>query len=92
MIRYEVEATSKLVGGVTLRYAVSGQDYGVQHDNVPIAADQQWNALAMLLSTLASLSFMHIPMALSEQILTTPFAYADGGENRLRNKAESSSI
>ena len=78
-IRYELESISKLIGGTTLTYAVADQDYGIHHQNKPIPAEQQWQALSLLLNTVSSPSNMHIPDELVKQMLISPFAYTDGG-------------
>ncbi len=74
--RYQVEAVSKLIGGVNYSYAVRGDQ---QVRNEMIEDQQQREALAALLETLDP-SFLAIPDRIIEAIPPQPMGYSRGRE------------
>ena len=74
--RYQVEAVSKIIGGVNYSYAVRGDE---QPTNDMIPADQQKEALDALLKTLAP-SFLAIPEHIIQLIPPQPIGYSRGRE------------
>lgn len=74
--RYQVEAVSKLIGGVNYSYAVRGDQ---QARNEMIEDQQQREALAALLETLDP-SFLAIPDRIIESIPPQPMGYSRGRE------------
>ena len=74
--RYQIEATSKLVGGVTYSYSVRGD---AQHAPRPVTAADQEAALDALLATLAP-DALRLPEAARTQIAPRPPGYPDNRE------------
>ena len=74
--RYQAEAVSKLIGGVSYRYAVKGE---ANVSTEVIAADVQRTALDALLGTLDP-SFLTLPESIIELIPPRPMGYQRGRE------------
>jgi len=74
--RYQVEAVSKLIGGVNYSYAVRGDQ---QARNEMLEDQQQREALDALLETLDP-SFLAIPDGIIESIPPQPMGYSRGRE------------
>jgi hypothetical protein len=71
MHRYQVEAVSKLIGGVNYTYAMNGDG---QTTNEPIDDETQTNAVQALLSTLDS-DFLKLPENIINLIAPQPIGY-----------------
>ncbi|WP_194774269.1 zinc-dependent metalloprotease [Pararhodonellum marinum] len=71
MHRYQVEATSKLIGGVDYRYQVKGDN---QTPMSPVPAEQQMAALSLLMKTIAP-DQLEIPAHVLALIPPKPFGF-----------------
>ncbi|HKK74936.1 MAG TPA: zinc-dependent metalloprotease [Saprospiraceae bacterium] len=76
--RYQIEAISKVIGGVEYTYAARGD--GNATPNKMVVADMQREALDALLSTLEP-EFLALPESLIEKIPPPPVGYGRGREH-----------
>jgi hypothetical protein len=74
--RYQVEATAKVIGGVSYTYAANGDGQPI---NEMVDDEQQRDALAALLSTLDA-GFLTLPESVIELIPPQPIGYSKGRE------------
>ncbi len=74
--RYQLEAVSKLVGGVSYEYAVAGSDFT---GPTPVLPDAQRAAVAALLGALDP-SELEIPLSVRSMIPPRPPGYAENRE------------
>lgn len=76
--RYQIEAVSKVIGGVEYTYAARGD--GNETPNKMVEAEMQRMALDALLSTLEA-DFLALPESLIEKIPPPPVGYSRGREH-----------
>ncbi len=75
--RYQIEAVSKIIGGVEYSYSLRGDD---QITNKVVTSDQQRKALNALISTLDP-QFLQIPKSIIELIPPKPIGYGKSRES-----------
>jgi hypothetical protein len=76
--RYQLEAATKVVGGLEYEYAVRGDDAPAAR---PVSGERQRRALEVVLSTLEP-EFLDLPDRVLDLLLPLPHGFADSPRNR----------